>query len=299
MLFFCFSLLFLVNIVSTASARAYGKITKTVSDLLVYTIFTGVIATFVFFALSKFQLEVNSATLLYGGVYAVVVVISLSVSIQLYKYISVAEISVFGGSFSQVLTFLSGMVILSEKFNPFTAASAALMCLATVIMFFSGRKKSDVENTESRNRFIGIMLCIVTALISVTSTLIIKSATSNPKITSTNSVFCLTNAFVAVISILALLIVKRFKIRTIISEFAKTEKKKYAFIAVNTIGQNITAVLNAFILATSAVSFYSPMSAAITFLSAQTLDIFISKKIQSPTALLFAAASLAIGFFGG
>ncbi len=297
MLIVYFFLSFLLNILCTLCQRGYGKSAKTVTDLFVYTTFTGVVATFVFYILSGFKLEINPTTLIYSGAYAVICTLSNILGILVYKYIGVAEKSVFSGTFSQVFTFLSGIIILSEDFEVLTAISALLMILATVVMFFENKNSDSDAHSENHNRIVGIILCILIAVIGTLSTLFTKEISQNEKITNTNSLFCLTNVYLTFFSITALLIIKKGNLRNFAQGFAQTGKRGYLYIVVNTIGTNLSTVVGVLILALCDVSFYSPISSAIGFIGAQLLDIIIVKKVSSPLALLFACASIAIGFF--
>ena len=80
--------IFICHLVGVLSRLKYGYSIKTVIDICVYAVVTGVIALVVFAVSSGFNLQFNFKTVIYAIFYSLVVIASYSCSLIIFKFIS-------------------------------------------------------------------------------------------------------------------------------------------------------------------------------------------------------------------
>ena len=86
---------FVFNTSATYANQKYARNLKSYAELFIYAIVTGCVASLFFYAISGFCIRLNGITLLYSGIFALVVISGYYCSLPVYRFMGVAEAGVF------------------------------------------------------------------------------------------------------------------------------------------------------------------------------------------------------------
>ena len=123
---------------------------------LYYALHSAIACIFYFFS-SGASVKLNSVTLLYSTVFALLILTNMLISMLKLRYASILGAGILISPISILFTALCGVVIFSETIAPVTYIRVALMTVSAVLIFFDIRvrdKKSDnvkADNGKSKS----------------------------------------------------------------------------------------------------------------------------------------------------
>ena len=298
--------IFICHLVGVLSRLKYGYSIKTVIDICVYAVVTGVIALMVFAVSSGFNLQFNFKTVIYAIFYSLVVIASYSCSLIIFKFISVSESGFYSTGLTLVITAICGYLLFSEPFTLISVIRVVLMLISLLLIYLTERKTNKNDNGDNnalkpkvnKNKIIGILLCVAAGFVGVGELIISKLFAIDSEVTSSNSLFFLTNVITIIIAIIVFLIVKKGNVKECFYEIKKIKPILYLIIIIATVASNIIALLNVLILKTGSVSLFAPLSNALLLLAYQVVGaIFKKEKIQVLPSVL-AVVAIILGIWG-
>ena len=296
--------IFICQLVGVLSRLKYGYSIKTVIDICVYAVVTGVIALVVFAVSSGFNLQFNFKTVIYAIFYSLVVIASYSCSLIIFKFISVSESGFYSTGLTLVITAICGYLLFSEPFTLISVIRVVLMLISLLLIYLTERKTNKNDNGDNNalkpkvNKIIGILLCVAAGFVGVVELIISKLFAIDSEVTSSNSLFFLTNVITIIIAIIVFFIVKKGNVKECFYEIKKIKPILYLIIIIATVASNIIALLNVLILKTGSVSLFAPLSNALLLLAYQVVGaIFKKEKIQVLPSVL-AVVAIILGIWG-
>ena len=296
--------IFICHLVGVLSRLKYGYSIKTVIDICVYAVVTGVIALVVFAVSSGFNLQFNFKTVIYAIFYSLVVIASYSCSLIIFKFISVSESGFYSTGLTLVITAICGYLLFSEPFTLISVIRVVLMLISLLLIYLTERKTNKNDNGDNNalkpkvNKIIGILLCVAAGFVGVGELIISKLFAIDSEVTSSNSLFFLTNVITIIIAIIVFFIVKKGNVKECFYEIKKIKPILYLIIIIATVASNIIALLNVLILKTGSVSLFAPLSNALLLLAYQVVGaIFKKEKIQVLPSVL-AVVAIILGIWG-
>lgn len=282
---------FVFNTSATYANQKYARNLKSYAELFVYAIVTGCVASLFFYAISGFCIKLNGITLLYSGIFALVVISGYYCSLPVYRFMGVAEAGVFSSTLKLTLSYIFGILLYDENVDIRAIIRFLIMILCSLFMYLSLKKKVKSEKSVT---FKGILLCIGTALVGVLATVISKSFAGNKNVTDENSFFFITNIFICAFSLLAIIVINKGNpAKAFISHGEKTTFK-YLMIVVSTVSANMCSLLQIWILAGDAINLYVPISGAIGIISSALIALVFEHEKPPVIPILLACAAFFI-----
>ena len=278
-----------------------------ITGSLFYVFETSLFALFYFWALNGFKLSFNNHVLVYGMIYGIVVILTLVLSIFVYRYATFSFVTFVSGSVSLMLSLLVGNLLFNEVISPDKILRIALMLVATFVIFLGNKnkdnKKSSSEehqtNIVKRNFVIACVIIVLNSILAAVATAILKFYAGDPNVTDQNSFFFATNIFSALF-VLPILPFTMKKNKVKMSElFRMVKSKKTVYSAVTTINSNIRSIIQILILGMMDVSIFSPISSALGFVAVAIATPIIGEKLNKYTviATIIAIVSVFLPFF--
>ena len=278
-----------------------------ITGSLFYVFETSLFALFYFWALNGFKLSFNNHVLVYGMIYGIVVILTLVLSIFVYRYATFSFVTFVSGSVSLMLSLLVGNLLFNEVISPDKILRIALMLVATFVIFLGNKnkdnKKSSSEehqtNIVKRNFVIACVIIVLNSILAAVATAILKFYAGDPNVTDQNSFFFATNIFSALL-VLPILPFTMKKNKVKMSElFRMVKSKKTVYSAVTTINSNIRSIIQILILGMMDVSIFSPISSALGFVAVAIATPIIGEKLNKYTviATIIAIVSVFLPFF--
>ena len=278
-----------------------------ITGSLFYVFETSLFALFYFWALNGFKLSFNNHVLVYGMIYGIVVILTLVLSIFVYRYATFSFVTFVSGSVSLMLSLLVGNLLFNEVISPDKILRIALMLVATFVIFLGNKnkdnKKSSSEehqaNIVKRNFVIACVIIVLNSILAAVATAILKFYAGDPNVTDQNSFFFATNVFSALF-VLPILPFTMKKNKVKMSElFRMVKSKKTVYSAVTTINSNIRSIIQILILGMMDVSIFSPISSALGFVAVAIATPIIGEKLNKYTVIstIIAIVSVFLPFF--
>ena len=278
-----------------------------ITGSLFYVFETSLFALFYFWALNGFKLSFNNHVLVYGMIYGIVVILTLVLSIFVYRYATFSFVTFVSGSISLMLSLLVGNLLFNEVISPDKILRIALMLVATFVIFLGNKnkdnKKSSSEehqaNIAKSNFVIACVIIVLNSILAAVATAILKFYAGDPNVTDQNSFFFATNIFSALF-VLPILPFTMKKNKVKMSElFRMVKSKKTVYSAVTTINSNIRSIIQILILGMMDVSIFSPISSALGFVAVAIATPIIGEKLNKYTviATIIAIVSVFLPFF--
>lgn len=228
-----------------------------------YNFFNALLASVNFFVSTGFSLEMNMITFLYSVLFALIVFLSLVLSILSLFRVTIALCSITSTAGSIVLSALFGIVFLNEDFSLRLLFAIVFMLTAILIPYFKLWNSGKQSN---------IPICIALFFISGASVIVQKLYTLTPDVCDANSFFLMTNLLLTGICgiILGIMLLIRPKTRNqILHAFSL---KQLGNISARTILSNLGSVITIILLKNMNVSVYTIISSAIGVISAAVLS---------------------------
>lgn len=280
--------MFAFTATGTFANQKYARSIRSYAELFVYAFITGCVASLFFYALSGFCIRLNGITILYGAVFAFVVICGYFFSLPVYRFMGVAEAGVFSSTIKLTMSYVFGMLIFDENIDIRAIVRFLVMFVCAFLMYLSTKKKLDSENTVTPK---GILLCIGNAMVGVMATVISKSFAENARVTEENSFFFITNVFICIFSLLAVLVMNKGNAKKAFTSKEDKSTLKYLMIVVSTVSSNICSLLQIWILAGDAINLYVPISGAMGIISSALIAfVFVREKPPVIPIILACAA---------
>lgn len=231
-----------------------------------------------FFWISNgFSLQVNFVTFLYSAVFAVVVLGALLVGLYIFRYYSIAVVTVISGAGSLVLCAIIGKLLFSEDLMPNDGVRIVLMLAAVFLVFLSfGPECCKIK----KGGFAGLVLIVLRIGTGGAAVAVQKYFAVDTRVTDENSFFFFTNA-ILLIGVIPWLI---FSVRESVSLLTGIHQALGAFkltFVGNTLCSNIQSWITVVLLQIMAVSLYVPVTTAMGILAGVLCSILFREKVNS------------------
>lgn len=236
---------------------------------ILYNLINASLATVYFFAGNKFLLHMNLTTLLFSVVYALLVMVSLIISIVALSKVSISLSQVSSTAGSVVLSAMFGIIVLKEAVSINLILSVMFMLLSVAIPYFSFR-----GSNKKGGGIISAVLFINAGL----SIIIQKIYTKTPGVCEANSFFLMTNIIIVLICAVILMYLRLKNGRNNVSLGQMFTKKQLGIIASRTLLSNVSSVISIIIIANMNISVYTVMASSLTLVAAAANSKFVFKE---------------------
>lgn len=279
-------------------ANSVSLARKGVRGYIMNVFFVGIIATFVFWAMNGFQLNVNSRVLVYSLIYGFLCILSVFVTPILYGCADIVEITIFDKASAVIFSSLLGVLLFSETFTLTSYLQIFLMVAATVCVLYS-HPKEHKEAVKKKNSIKKYSLLILAALISTGSTVLSRYYVLDPNVTDNNSYFFLTNVVMALGAGIIMIVYSRKNGFNLKESFFVFEKRDYTNVVLRTVCSNCVALLSMAAVARLDMIIYTPVASAVSVVGSIIVAVIFKQKLNlfSYLALLFALISLSVVSF--
>lgn len=266
---------------------------KSSADFARFLIINGLCACAFFLVSGKFQIHLNSVTLLFAFIYAVIVFASLLLNVISFRLIEISNLNVIRNTGSMLINLAVGFFLFSEAVTFKNILRIVLMCVATFLIFLGKKGKSGEVKKGTGILVLGVIAVLSTVSIAA-STITLKYFSIVPNTKDTNSLFFLTNAIMVVGALFYMpLLPKRSESTDKAERFTLT--KLLIFLG-NTVSSNVGSLLSALLIAKIDISIYSPLSTAFAILCGISASLIFKEKLKlfDWLAVLIAALTIAI-----
>ena len=293
-------LLLLAYALATLGGKVFSKLcsnTVTKNGEESYTLFmliNGLVAC-LFFAISGgFSISLNLTTILYSVAFALLVALSLFVTLVIYRYADVASVGVITGSMSLLGTTLVGVLFFSEEMDIRRAIRIAVLLVAVVFVFLENRKPKSEEKHQRGGGIILFLLLLLMIAATCMTTVVTKLFAISERVTDENSFFFFTNVILSVTSLLVLLIQSVKKKKTPITLLTTLRPLELLFMVANTVASNVGSLVGVLLLRTMDIAVYTPITSALAIIAGALASIIFREKLGKWSYLALAIATLAV-----
>jgi drug/metabolite transporter (DMT)-like permease len=296
-------ILLLILLISSTGSSCFAKGTSRVvagASRAKYSLFltvNGLVACFFFWMFSGFSLSVNSVTLFFSAIYAVIVASLIILNMIAYSMVSISGVNIILNGCGLLCTSAVGFLFFSEEISPRTLAKILIMMIAIMLTFIEtkrgeAKKANSRGETDSRGKAGLLMLVLILIVIaSSANTVTLKCFTLNQSVADENSFFFFTNVFLA-LGCAIVFFVEAIRKKQELSD-AKDIFTVRALVPIvgNTLFSNIGSLVGVIVLAEMDISVYTPISSAIGILSGVAGSLIYREKLG---ILSYFAAVLAL-----
>lgn len=293
-------LFLLAYALATLGGKVFSKLcsnTVTENGGESYTLFmliNGLVAC-LFFAISGgFSISLNLTTILYSVAFALLVALSLGVTLVIYRYADVASVGVITGSMSLIGTTLVGVLFFSEEMDLRRAIRIAVLLVAVVFVFLENRKPKEEEKSQHKGGIILFLLLLLMIATTCLTTVITKLFAISDSVTDENSFFFFTNVILSAFSLLILLLQSLKKKTSPITLLSDLRPLDLLFMVANTVASNVGSLVGVLLLRTMDIAVYTPLTSALAIIAGALASIFFREKLGKWSYLALAIATLAV-----
>lgn len=243
-------------------------------------LFANSIVSCLFFWLSNgLQLRLNWQTVLYSILFAVVVLGTLILSLYVYRFVSVAGVTIVRNAGSLVLGAIAGSLLFQEQLN--AADFIRILLLAGAVVMFAvstGMQNKKYDQKRNKRSTVALILLI---LANGAAVIIQKYYALDTQVTDDNSFFFLTNGFLLIVSLVWLAFGKTGKAENA-ENTGKVKTKvllSLPYVA-NTVCSNIGSLTTVLLLQTMDISLYMPLSIAFGIVSGVGASLVFREKVD-------------------
>lgn len=212
---------------------------------------TAICSVITFYITARGNIAINGVTFIYAFLYAALAILSILVSFGAISKMSLVLHAVFA-NLGTLLIWLYGIVFMNDEITVKNSISALLFA-TTIFVPIIGTKRNKTS-------VLGYILGFLLALINASSTILVKYYAMSPAKMSDSTLCFYTNVFM----LAAILIWQIFspQHRPDMGDIKKV-KGALLLIPIASVGNNIAAIINLFVLKTMPLSVYSILSAAL------------------------------------
>lgn len=225
---------------------------------------------------SGFELRLNPVTLGYCVVFAAVVLTTLLVSLHIYRFYKVAEVTVLSSAGSLILGAVIGCLLFGEVLTAADGVRIMLMLAAVVFVFLGFEGEKEAAKPVGLP---GVALLLAKIGVGGAAVAVQKYFATDPRVTDENSFFFFTNA-VMLLAVIPWLILsirrsgsKLRGIRQVLGAF------RFAYVG-NTLCSNVLSWLTVALLQATAVSVYVPVTTALGILAGVFCSFLFREKVN-------------------
>ena len=292
--------LFLISCLASLGGRAFTKLCSNMVDTRArYALFfavNGLVACVFFFISGGFRVGVNLPTVLYAALYALLVIGSLLISLNLLRIASISGVNILSGAFGLIFSSAIGFSFFSEEINAQKLIRIALMSVATVLVFIGENRIHQKEEKAcvKKNLIALAVLILLSALISSGVTVLTKLFAFSTRVTDENSLFFLTNVLLFCGSTFAFALECFRKKGLLADSFALLQPRRLISLAGNTVCSNIGSLVGIRLVAQMDISVYTPISSALGIVIGVVASLIFREKLGVFSYLAAAVACAAL-----
>ena len=167
-------LLFLLFAVAGLGSKAFSKLCSiilnqnSVAKYSLVLVINSLVACLFFGIVGGFKIAVNSDTLLYSTIYAVIAAVSIVSNVVVYRYVSISNVNIVSSSCGMVCTAVIGWMCFHEKLDILNATRIVIMLVAIVFVFFDQKNNETITKPTTERKIGNIFsLAIIIAIISL------------------------------------------------------------------------------------------------------------------------------------
>lgn len=242
------------------------------SALHIYLLGAHLTAAIFLFLLAKGSVPLNELTFLFAAVFGINCGFSAFVNMVSFEKTSLVYRAVFSGAGAVMVPFLFELVR-GERFAAGEILSVLLRMAAIAVPLLFSREK-----------FRGLMVCLLLFLFGGTGTVITKLFSQNSGVTSESSFCFWTN--VLILPAMVFIAVRKCGFANLKRDAVKIRPKQYVYIVAQTVLNNVVSLMGIFILRLVSATTYSVLSSSIALLITTAISVLLYKEKLSKPALL-------------
>ncbi len=252
---------------SSATQKLWQKKTSDAGNApYIFLVVNALSACLIFYAMSGFDLTINSTSLRYAALYGAVVIFSLVLNMAAMTRMNLILCSVFSRGSSMII-WLIGILFFKDELKFSGAVSAVLILISILIPVFG------ITNGKIR-----VSDCLIGGAITAVgtmSTLILKFYATEPAKSANSVMFFYTNVFVIVFVAFAAVIGYGFLFerKNLASDLKRTGKFVW-IIPLSTLGSNLASVISVYVMKVMPLSLYSIVSYTVG-----CVVVFVNSKV--------------------
>lgn len=297
-------LLFLLFAVAGLGSKAFSKLCSiilnqnSVAKYSLVLVINSLVACLFFGIVGGFKIAVNSDTLLYSTIYAVIAAVFIVSNVVVYRYASISNVNIVSSSCGMVCTAVIGWMCFHEKLDILNATRIVIMLVAIVFVFFDQKNNETITKpTTERKKGNIFSLAIIIAIISAcgcANTVVLKAFAMSKRVTDENSFFFFTNVFLLIAALSVFVVAclrKKGEFKTAIELL---HPKKLIAVGGNTVCSNISSLVSILIVARLDVSIYSSISSALGIIVGLVGSLIFKERLGVFAYIAAAVACIAV-----
>lgn len=276
---------------NTALTKIFQKNSESdLFHLAVYNLINAGIACVYFYAAAAFTIDINAPTVIYAVVYALIIVINISIQIiaMAQAPVSVVVLSTMAGGV--LIPSLFGIIYFDEPLTVNLVISSILIIVAAVLPFMG--KHTDKRKLSG----LAAIVCGIMFFLNGASVVLMQLYAKDKSVCDSTSMFFLTNVAIVVICVivLRLFIMKKtlLKKESMLEIHKAFDGKQKLTIASKTALANIASILQMIILAKMNASTFAILNSSLSLIGATAVSALLFREKQKKSGII--AVGLAI-----
>lgn len=263
-------------VINTRSVKSSGDI---------YLFVNIIAATLYFYILAFGKVPLNTPTLVFSVVYALLGVVSVLYGLKVYEFAPVVYITVISGATGTILPFLYELLFTDIVFSPFKITSVFFRVGAICLILFFNRKEKIT--------FKGMIICLAFGIIGGLAGVLVRMYARYPGVESDGSLFFWTNVFT--IPMIFINLFRKTKIKTFLTEMKQIKAGNYCYALGGMLVSNAITFVSIEIMRHISGTVYSVINGSVHLLASAFISAVIYKeKITKPTAISVALSIVAV-----
>lgn len=289
-------------LIRVASSVTVKKNSREFSSLgligtLIYVFETGVFSLFFFYALNGFTLNINLTLTLFAAIYGAVVLLNLVPTMFMYNYGTITLVNFVSNTVLIISSTVVGVTLFSESFSYSTLLRITLMLLCVLTVYLGAQKNLPESESVKKRRSVhplAIILPSVTALMALTTTVIIKLHNNHPDYTDTTSLYFMTNVFCIIYTVPIIAMIARKSGIGARGVAKMIINKRTVGSLINTAIGAVLSITTAALLSSMDVAVYTPVTSALGFIALAIATPIVREKLDRYTVLATVLSILSI-----
>ena len=285
---------FFCSLCGIFSNQKYARSGKKINNVHIYSLVSGVFATFFFYASSGFNININLRTLIYSVIFALLIFGNYFLVLIVLRYMGIAEKTFICSGLNLMLAIPMGVFIFGEHFGLKSAAQLTLVFLTLLSIFLPQVKKKTSSKSVTK---IGVIICVGITILGAGCSLVTKSFAGDLNagtVTDQNSFFFLTNVFIVIFGICTVMISQKGSIKSVMKEFKSVSLFNYFMIVLNVVSSNMHSILQMLIFKEGDLILYTPLNSALGLLAGEIIAVFVAKEKPRILATILALSSVLV-----
>ncbi len=247
----------------------------------IYIFLVSAISCVTYAAFTGFSFEFDTTTILLAVALAVASVLSLLISLVIYRLASVSGVNVITTSLSLVTSALIGFTIFGENVDWVKIIRIGIMVLAGVFVYFDSVAKEKEQNQKAiSKKLLFALVILVQLLIGCYTTIQSKLLAGGNLVGDVNTFFFITNVYMLLGAGVIILYFLFKKPQEVKENLVLLKPKNLIAMTGNTFGSNVSVVLNVLILARMDLSVFTMISSALGIICAAIVSVLFREKLR-------------------